>query len=155
MPCHSATVVQPDGSVCLTHDTDTGSIAVDFERFETSDMVLPQFRLPLTTEHVAAWAGHVLRERWGRRCKEIKGHHDGQRFAIALRLTGVDSNLVYYTHNAEGVIVLRRGRVLKAPFRMDEGMGQFEGRLGELAREDRQDVSAVSEFVHYVTVLMG
>ena len=155
MPRHSTTIAHPDGGVCLSHDTDTGSITVDFERLETSDAVLPQYHLSLTTEHVAAWAGHVLRERWGRRCREITGRHDGQRFAMALRLTEADSNLVYYTHNAEGVVVLRRGRVLKAPFRMEEGMGQFEGRLGELAREDRQDVSAAAEFVEYVTVLMG
>jgi len=45
--------------------------------------------------------------------------------------------------------------VLKVPFRMDEGMGQFEGRLGELAMEERQDVSAAAEFVEYVAVLMG
>ena len=127
---------------------------MNFERLETSDTVLPQFHLDLTTEHVAAWVGHVLRERWGRRCKEITGRHDGQRFNMALRLTNADSNLVYYTHNAEGVVVLRRGRVLKVPFRMDDGMGQFEGRLGEIAREDRQDVSVAAEFVDYVSALM-
>jgi hypothetical protein len=38
---------------------------------------------------------------------------------------------------------------------MEEGMGQFEGRLGELAREDRQDVSVAAEFVQYVVVLVG
>ena len=155
MPSHSVTVAQPDGSVCVSHDTDTGRITMDFERLETSDAVLPQYHLALTTQHVAAWAGHVLCERWGRRCREITGRHDGQRFAMALRLTEADSNLVYYTHSAEGVIVLRRGRVLKASFRLNEGMGQFEGRLGEIAREDRQDRLAAAEFVQYVTVLMG
>ena len=153
MPRHSITVAHC--GVCLSHDTDAGTVTIDFERLETSDAVLPRYHLALTTEHVAAWAGHVLRERWGRRCREITGRHDGRRFATALRLTEADSNLVYYTHNAEGVIVLRRGRVVKVPFRMDEGMGQFEGRLGELAREDRQDASVAGEFVEYVTVLMG
>ena len=160
MPFQSVMIAsQPDdssrGSVSVSHDSDTGAVTVDFERFETNDAVLPQYQINLSTEHLAAWAGHILRERWGRRSREITGHHDGNRFAMALRLTEADSNLVYYTHNTEGVIVLRRGRVVKVPFRMDEGMGQFEGRLGELAREDRQDVSVAAEFVEYVVALAG
>ncbi len=154
MPLH--TITHHDGAaVTLTHDTTTGAVTVDFERLETSDAVLPRFSVGLTTEHVAAWAGHVLRERWGRRSKEITGRHDGQRFAIALRLTAADSGLVYYTHNAEGVVVLRGGRVLKVPFRLDEGMGQFEGRLGEIAREDRQDALVAAEFVEFVGGMMA
>jgi hypothetical protein len=153
------TIIQSEeaarGSVGITHDTETGKITINFERLETVDMVLPQYSLCLTTEHVAAWVGHVLRERWGRRCKEITGRHDSRRFNMALGLTAADSNLIYYTHNAEGVIVLRRGRVLKTRFRMDEGMGQFEGRLGEIAREDRQDVSVAAEFVDYVVTFLG
>jgi len=143
------------GNVSLSHDTATGAIAVDFERLDTSDAVLLRYRLDLTTEHAAAWAGHVLRERWGRRCREITGLHDSSRFALATRLTAADSNLVYFTHNAEGVVVLRGGRVLKVPLRVGEGMGQFEGRLGELAREDRQDVSVAAEFVEYVATMVG
>ena len=159
MPYHSVIVSLPNdsnhGAVSVSHDSDTGAVTIDFERLETNDVVLPQYQITLTTEHLAAWAGHVLRERWGRRSKEITGRHDGNRFAMALRLTEADSNLIYYTHNAEGVVVLRRGRVIKVPFRMEEGMGQFEGRLGELAREDRQDVSVAAEFVQYVVVLVG
>ena len=156
MPQHTITHQDDEsgGSVTLTHDTDTGEVAVDFERLETDDTVLPRYSLGLTTEHVAAWVGHLLRERWGRRAREIKGHYDGRRFALALQLTAADSSLVYYTHNAEGVVVLRGGRVLKVPFRLEEGMGQFEGRLGEIAREDRQDVSVVAEFVEFVVVMM-
>jgi hypothetical protein len=60
-----------------------------------------------------------------------------------------------YTHNAAGVVVLRGGRVLKVPLRVEEGMGQFEGRLGEMAREDRQDVSVAAEFVEYVGAMVG
>ncbi len=45
--------------------------------------------------------------------------------------------------------------MLKVPFRMEEGMGQFEGRLGEIAREDRQDASVVAEFVEYVVGMVG
>jgi hypothetical protein len=144
------------GCVLLSHDTGTGEVAVDFEQLETADAVLPRYRLALTTEHVAAWAGCILREQWGRRSKEITGLHDGPRFAMAVRLTASDSNLVYFTHNAEGVVVLRRGRVLKVPFRMGEGMGQFEGRLGEISRDGRQDAAVADEFVAYVaTLLMG
>lgn len=156
MPQHTVTHQDDEGggSVTLTHDTDTGAVTVNFERLETNDAVLPRYGLGLTTEHVAAWAGHILRERWGRRAREIKGHYDGRRFALAQRLTAEDSSLVYYTHNSEGVVVLRGGRVLKVPLRMEEGMGQFEGRLGEIAREDRQDVSVAAEFVEYVVVMM-
>jgi hypothetical protein len=156
MPQHTTTHQDEEGggSVTLMHDTETGEVMVNFERLETNDTVLPRYGLDLTTEHVAAWAGHVLRERWGRRAREIKGRCDGRRFALAQQLTSMDSSLIYYTHNAEGVIVLRGGRVLKVPFRMEEGMGQFEGRLGELAREDRQDVSVAAEFVEYVVVMM-
>ena len=157
MPLHSVAV--PNNStregVSVSHDSDTGVMIINFERFETSDAVLPQYQVCLTTEHFAAWVGHVLRERWGRRSKEMTGQHSGPRFAMALRLTEADSNLVYYTHNAEGVIVLRRGRVVNVPFRVVEGMGQFEGRLGELAREDRRDVSVAAEFVEYVVALVG
>ena len=52
-------------------------------------------------------------------------------------------------------MVLRGGRVLKVSLRVDEGMGQFEGRLGEMAREDRQDVSVAAEFVEYVGAMVG
>jgi hypothetical protein len=159
MPLHSVThhdtSTPVHGSITFSHDTATGAITVEFERLETADAVLPRYSLGLSTEHVAAWAGHVLRERWGRRCKEITGRHDGRRFATALRLTQADSGLVYYTHNAEGVVVLRGGRVLKVPLRVEEGMGQFEGRLGEMAREDRQDVSVAAEFVEYVGAMVG
>ena len=156
MPTHTiTTTTAADSSVTLSHDTDTGAITVEFERLETADAVLPRFCLRLSTEHVAAWAGHVLRERWGRRCREITGRHDGPRFATALRLTASDSGLVFYTFNPEGVVVLRGGRVLKAPFRVEEGMGQFEGRLGEIAREDRQDASVVAEFVEFAEGMMG
>jgi hypothetical protein len=155
---HATTRRDTDGkgtnTITLAHDTDTGSITVDFELLETGDAVMPRYSVGLTTEHAAAWAGQVLRERWGRRSKEITGRHDGQRFAVALRLTAADSGLVYYTHNAEGIVVLRGGRVLKVPFRMEEGMGQFEGRMGEIAREDRQDVSVADEFVGFVERMM-
>ena len=156
-PVHTITHTDSlgQGSVSISHNTDTGTVDVEFERLETTDTVLPRFSLALSTEHVAAWAGHLLRERWGRRSKEITGHHDGKRFAAALRLTASDSSLIFYTHNREGVVVLRGGRVLKVPFRMEEGMGQFEGRLGEIAREDRQDVSVVAEFVEYVAGMVG
>jgi hypothetical protein len=159
MPLHSVThhdtSTPVHGSITLSHDTSTGAITVEFERLETADAVLPRYSLDLSTEHVAAWAGHVLRERWGRRSREITGHHDSRRFAMALRLTRADSGLVYYTHNADGVVVLRGGRVLKVPLRVEEGMGQFEGRLGEMAREDRQDVSVAAEFVEYVGAMVG
>jgi hypothetical protein len=141
-----------ESSLSFSHDPASGAVTIDFERLETSEAVLPQFRLDLTTEHVAAWAGHVLRERWGRRSREITGRHDGRRFAMALRLTGADSNLVFYTHNGEGVIVLRRGRVLKVPFRLDESMGQFERRLGETGRDEA--LLAAAEFAEYVAALM-
>ena len=155
MPLHTVLHQDSSNSATLSHDSDTGAVMVNFERLETPDTVLPRFSVGLTMEHVAAWAGHVLRERWGRRSREITGRHDGQRFATALRLTAQDSNLVYYTHTAECIVVLRGGRVLKVPFRMEEGMGQFEGRMGELARDDRQDVSVAAEFVEYVGGLVG
>jgi hypothetical protein len=142
------------GSVSFSHDPASGAVTIDFERLETSEAVLPQFRLDLTTEHVAAWAGHVLRERWGRRSREIRGRHDGPRFAMALRLTKADPNLVYFTHSSEGVIVLREGRVLKVPLRLDESMGQLERRLGETTGRDDEALPAAAEFARYVTALM-
>ena len=154
-PTPSSSSSSADTSVTLSHDTDTGAVTVEFERLETPDAVLPRYSLRLSTEHVAAWAGHVLRERWGRRCREITGRHDGRRFATALRLTQADSGLVFYTFNSEGVVVLRGGRVLKVPLRVEEGMGQFEGRLGEIAREERQDASVAAEFVEYVAGMVG
>ena len=99
------------GQIAFSHNTATGNISVDFERFDAADgVVLPQYHLDLTTEHAAAWAGSVLLERCGRRSKVITGRHDGRRFSTAVRLTAADSNLVYYTHSAEGVVVLRGGR---------------------------------------------
>ena len=156
MPVHTTTHHNPatNSAITVSHDPATGTVTVDFEGLETADAVLPRYSAQLTTEHVAAWAGHVLREQWGRRCREITGRHDGRRFAVALRLTASDSQLVFYTHNQEGVVVLRGGRVLKVPFRMEEGMGQFEGRLGEIAREDRQDALVVEEFAEFVEGMM-
>jgi hypothetical protein len=113
------------GKASIAHDTETGAISIDFERLDDV------YRL-----------GRTLRHRWATCCANGGGgdagrsrRHDGRRFSLALRLTEADSNLVYYTHSAEVVVVLRRGRVLKVRF---EGMGQFEGRLGEIARDDRR-----------------
>lgn len=152
----SVTVVSTPafGQVSLTHDRGTGAIAIDFERLDSEDAVMPRFRLDITTQHAAAWVGKLLRERWGRRCKEIRGRHDGRRFALALRLTAQDSGLVYYTHTAEGLIILRGGRVLKVPLRMDEGMGSFEGRLGEMAMEARQSAVVGEELADFVAGLV-
>jgi hypothetical protein len=144
------------GQIAFSHNPATGEIAIDFERFDASDgVVLPQYHLDVTTEHAAAWAGSVLQVRCGRRSKVITGKHDSRRFATALRLTAADSNLVYYTHSAQGVVVLRGGRVLKVPLRMGDGMGQFEGMMGEIAMEERQDVTVAEEFAEYVVAMMG
>ena len=139
------TVTRHDGLVNLTHDPSTGAITVDFERLETIDAVLPQYRLNLTMEHVAAWAGHLLN---GRRWRELSGQHDARRFALALRLTAADSDLVYFTYGPESVVVLRGGRVLKALFQMDESVGRFRRELGEADDGDGETVG--SAFVEYL-----
>jgi hypothetical protein len=80
---------------------------LEFERYEdASDVILPFYRLPLTGEHLAAWASSVLRNA-GCTCK---------RLAISTVSSGVkratrkDAQLVYYNVDTDSVTLVRQGR---------------------------------------------
>ncbi len=66
---------------------------LEFERYESSDTILPFYRLPLTGEHLAAWAVSALRKA-GCTCKRSVVSTAGVK-----RATRKDGQLVYYFVN--------------------------------------------------------
>ena len=121
------------GEVTVDHDPSSGAIFVEFERFETDDeIVIPLYRVALTTEHVAAWIEGILARECGRRCKRIKWEDGSQkRLQAMLRLTEADASLVYCAHHGPHVILVRGGRVLKVPFCLTYAMGDLLGVIKE------------------------
>jgi hypothetical protein len=89
---------------------------IEFERFvdRESDTILPFYRLPLTGEHLAAWAVRALRQS-GCRCKRI-----GTVTAAAKRSTREDSNLVYYVVYSTSATLIRGGKEQGLTFNLSE-----------------------------------
>ena len=105
---------------------------LEFERYEdASDVILPFYRLPLTGEHLAAWAARALRNT-GCTCK---------RLAISTVTPGVrratrkDARLVYYNVGADSVTLVRHG-------------GEWTVSLHKLSPSDESDL------IHFITDLI-
>lgn len=155
MECTRAVISDPvNGQITVDHNPTSGVIFVEFERLETSDSVMPQYRISLSTEHVAAWAESLLTRR-GRRCRQCGGVEEGKRLSAMLRLTGSDPDLVFYTHSGPNVILVRGGRVLKVPFEAQATMASFLARMKEEdCRPEHHQTCSAEGFVAYIQGLM-
>lgn len=104
---------------------------LEFERYESSDTILPFYRIPLTGEHLAAWAVSAMRK-VGCTCKRlaISTVSSGVR-----RATRKDSQLVYYSVDPASVALVRQGREWTVSFH-------------KLSSSDESD------FIHFITDLI-
>jgi len=138
------------GEITIDHDPSSGAIFIEFERFETNDaIVIPLYRVSLTTEHVAAWIEGLLARECGRRCKRIGWDGSHKRLQAMLKLTEADASLVYCAHQGPYVILIRGGRVLKVPFCLTYTKGDLFGVLKEArpAEDTRPSIQCFAEFV--------
>ena len=111
------------------------SAELELERFydASTDTILPFYRLPLTNEHLAAWAADALRKA-GCTCKRLVL---SEVSAGVRRATRKDQALVYYfLPNPFSVTLVRQGREWTVEY----------GRLGP--RDE-------SDFIHFVIDLIG
>lgn len=144
------------GEITIDHDPSTGAMFIEFERFETNDaIVIPLYRVALTTEHLAAWIEGLLARECGRRCKRI-GWDSGsrKRLQAMLKLTEADPSLVYCTHRGPHVVLVRDGRVIKVPFCLTYTMGDLYGMLKE-ARSFAEGTPSIQCFAEFVRSLMS
>jgi hypothetical protein len=153
MQCSRVIIDDPlCGQITVDHNPTSGAIFMEFERFESPDEVMPQYRVSLSTEHVAAWVESLLSQR-GRRCRQCGSADGGKRLTVMLRLTGSDSNLVFYTHQGGNVILIRGGRVLKVVFGLHISVGEFLRRMKEEESDDTT-ITVAEGFASYVQGLM-
>ena len=150
------------GDVVIEQTLLSGAVAIEFERLESEDAIIPQYRMALTAEHVAAWIQWVLTHCYGRRCslhsewgaethKMKKG--DRGRLHAMLRQTEMDANTAHCIPSGPHVVLIRGGRVLKVRLCLDATMGEFGRCLNELENIDDKR-SVAREFVDFVHGLM-
>ena len=139
------------GDVSVSHDPSSGNTVIEFERLESEDTIMPQYRVSVTTEHIAGWIESVLTNECKRRCK--RGTTEKRKLDTMLRVTAKDSDLVYCMHSGSNVIVIRNGCVLKIKLSLHSPMNEF---YAQLIREPRcTNTTSVSRaFVTFVRGLM-
>ena len=135
------------GQAVVDHDPASGTVLVEFERLETSEAIMPQYRVSLTTEHVAAWVEQLLTTTFGRRCKRA-GEGSRKRLQIMLRLTERDSDLVYCIPSGSNVILVRGGCVLRLRLCLTHSMTEFAHQMREEAADPTAAGKAFVDFVH-------
>ena len=136
------------GEVIIDHDPSSGSVFIEFERFESDDIIMPRYRVSLTTEHVAGWVEWLLTNRFGRRCKRCSGEGDKKRLRIMLKLTEADSALVYCMHSGPNVILIRSGCVYKVQLCLTFLMTDFNRAIKEEAANPATVAKGFVDFVH-------
>ena len=134
------------GTVAVSHDPSTGIVLIEFERFELSDTILPEYRLTVSTEHVLAWIESLLSKQ-GVACRRMHTDERGKRLQAMLKLTCRDANLVFTCFQGANVILVRAGCVLKVPFAL-ESMEQFSRRIKQ--DPTLQGTTTAVSFVEYV-----
>ena len=119
-------------------DSDTTTYSLELERFvDSDDNILPFYRIPLTGEHLAAWA--VNSSLKGCRCKRLTTTTSDHRAMAGIRrATRKDDGLVYYYYHhmeSDSVTLVRAGKesVLK---------------YGILTPQEQEN------FIHYITGLL-
>jgi hypothetical protein len=133
------------GEVTVDHDPTTGAVCIEFERLELADVIMPQYRVVLTTEHVSAWVVHVLSTR-GLRCKLAPEVGNPKRLRVMRRVTEKDPSLVYCMPSGAHVVVVRSGCVLKVPFRFVP-MTEFVRGLREQGSDPMPTAVAFTNFI--------
>ena len=117
------------GMACIVESTNE----LEFERYidTPSDTILPFYRIPLTGEHLAAWAVDALRI-VGCTCKRliVPNISPGVR-----RATRKDSQLVYFIVDTASVTLIRQGKEWVVSF-------------SKLSPSDESD------FIHFITDLI-
>jgi len=140
------------GEVIIDHDPSSGSVFIEFERFESDDIIMPRYRVSLTTEHVTGWVEWLLTNRFGRRCKRCSGEGNKKRLQIMLKLTEADCALVYCMHSGPNVILIRGGCVYKVQLCLTFLMTDFNRAIKE---EEANPVTVAKGFVDFVHGLMS
>ena len=140
------------GDVSIAYGPSSGTIEIEFERFESDDTIMPQYKVSVTMEHVAAWIQSVLTNQCGRRCK--KAMVEKRKLDIMRRLTEKDADLVYYTHTRSHVVIIRNGCVLKAELSLHPSVGDFFATVIRESRCTDATTSVSQAFVAFVRGLM-
>jgi hypothetical protein len=107
---------------------------LELERYvDCSDTIVPFFRVPLTGEHLAAWAVRGLRES-GCRCRRLV---KGGSTLGAKRVTRSDQGMVYYSTDGLSATLIRGGkeRALSFAFDSKDSEAEFIHFIAELMRE--------------------
>lgn len=138
------------GSVTVDHDPQSGAVFIEFERLESDDLILPNYRVALSTEHVLAWIESLL-ARIGRTCRRLDPGAGRRSLNRMLRLTEQERDTVYLSSHGAHVVMVRGGCVLKVPFAL-EPMAEFLVRLKE-EPGDAHDTTA-SEIAAFVKSMM-
>ena len=137
------------GSVTVDHDPLSGAIFIEFERIESDDLILLNYRVALTTEHVLAWVESILLS-LGRTCRQMDKDRTKKRLNAMLNLTTNEPDLVYLSSSGSTIILVRCGKVLKVQFAL-EPMSSFLGKLRETAAQEQ---ATAAHFAAYVQGLM-
>ena len=140
-----AVVTDDEGSVTVDFDAPSGAIFVEFERFESEDAILLNYRVSLSTEHVLAWIESML-STLGRRCRRMDGDGSKKRLSALLSLTARDPSLVFLSAHGAHIALVRDGRVLKTAFAL-ESMGGFLSRLREPSHETTTTATAFAAYI--------
>jgi len=147
------------GEVVVEHDPSTGATTVEFERLESEDTIIPQYRMALTSEHTAAWVQWLLTHRYGRRCSLhsrwcAEADRGRGRLRAMLRQTERDAGAAHCMPAGAHVVLIRGGRVLKVGLRLDVTMDEFGRLLKEeeaTPADPRPAAMGFVDFVHGLT----
>jgi hypothetical protein len=115
---------------CFGHAKIVNQHELELERYvDSSDTILPFYRVPLTGEHLAAWTVHGLRET-GCRCRRLVGGNT----TGAKRVTRSDHKMVYYSTDALSVTLIRGGQehAITFAFESKEAEADFIYFIAEL-----------------------
>ena len=115
---------------CFGHTKIVNHSELELERYvDSSDTILPFYRVPLTGEHLAAWTVHGLREK-GCQCRRLVGSNT----TGAKRVTRSDHKMVYYSTDALSVTLIRGGQehAITFAFESKEAEADFIYFIAEL-----------------------
>ena len=139
------------GSVIVDHDPQSGAVFIEFERMESDDLILLNYRVTLSTEHVLAWVESILSS-LGRTCRQMDKDRTKKRLNAMLNLTTNEPDVVYLSASGPNMILVRCGKVLKVQFAL-EPMSSFLGKIKETENSDKTTTTA-AHFAAYVQGLM-
>ena len=134
------------GEITVEHDPVGGGVCIEFERLELDDVIMPQYRVFLTSEHVAAWVEHILSGR-GRRCRRAGEAGSRKRLLAMQRVTERDPGLVYCMPQGPHVLVVRDGAVIRTPFSFVP-MASFVRGLREESSDTTPTAVAFTNYIH-------